>query len=51
MTSHSEDDEGGVYLHGEEDNVIKLFDEAADLLTVHIFVDPRTPLDLHLRHR
>lgn len=39
----------GVYLDSEEGEVVKLFDEASDLLTVFIIVQPRTPLNLHLR--
>lgn len=39
----------GVYLDGEEGNVVKLFDKTSDLSTVLIVVEPRTPLNLHLR--
>lgn len=45
---HSEDER--VYLHGEEGDVVKLFDEATDLLTVLVDVEPGPPQDLHLRH-
>lgn len=43
---------GGVYLDGEEGDLVKVFDEASDLQTMSIVVvEPRTSLDLHLRDR
>lgn len=45
----SADDEDAC-LDSEEGDVVKLFDEAADLPTVVVIVQPRTPLNLHLKH-
>lgn len=46
----SADEAEGVYLDSEEGDVVKLFDEASDLSTIFIVIEPRTSLDLHLRH-
>jgi len=43
-------DEKVPYLHGEEGDVVELFDEASDLLTGRVAVEPRAPQDLHLGH-
>lgn len=50
ITGSPDCDNEGVYLDGEEGDIVKLFNEASNLLTICIIVEPRTPLNLDLRN-